>query len=399
MKVSWPTLFAAPHRGMFAAGMAQGLLAMGLWAFDLAGRYGGASPWLTFAPPLPPSWWHSLMLIYGVFAFFVFGFILTAGPRWQKQPDTGPAVFRPAVLLMAGGWLVADIGLAVPMLLPAGLLLALAGWCVATSFLWRLVVRGSGDRMHIGLIATVQTAGAIGLTAFSLLTAGGPTWLGPLAIALGLWAYLLPVFLIVIHRMLPFFSQSVIPGFLAGRPTWALQLMLVGSVGHGLLGLLELSAWTWLIDLPAAIAAFTLTLLWRLRESFAVRILAVLHVAFAWAGIGFSLLTLDSLLLLASLPGLGLAPVHALTLGFLSSALIGMASRVTLGHSGRPIAGDNVMWGCFWAMQTTAILRVAGEFWSMANPLAALLWLTTFTIWAWRYAPAYWRPREDGQPG
>ncbi|HZV55825.1 MAG TPA: NnrS family protein [Rhodocyclaceae bacterium] len=397
MKDNWPILFAAPHRGMFAAGMAQGLLAMGLWTLDLAGRYAGL--WSAPVWPLPPSWLHSLMLIYGVFPFFIFGFILTAGPRWQKQPDTGPAVFRPAVLLMAGGWLVADIGLAVPMLLPTGLLLVLAGWCVATVFLWRLTLAGSGDRMHIGFMAAAQTAGAIGLTTFGVLTAGGSFWLGPLAIALGLWGYLLPVFLIVVHRMLPFFSQSVIPRFQAPRPTWALYLMLVGSLGHGLLGFLDLSALAWLVDLPAAFAAFRLTQLWRLRDSFAAKILAVLHVAFAWAGIGFSLLALDGMLRFAGLPGLGLAPVHALTLGFLSSALIGMASRVTLGHAGRPIVGDNVMWGCFWAMQITAMLRVAGEFWSIVNPLAALLWLTNFAIWTWHYAPAYWRPREDGQSG
>jgi uncharacterized protein involved in response to NO len=390
-------LLAAPHRGLFAAGMAQGLLAMGWWAIDLAGRYGGAAPLVSW--PLPPSWLHALMLCFGVFAFFIFGFILTAGPRWQKQPDTSPAVFRPTVLLMATGWLVADIGLLTPALLPAGLLLALAGWVVAAWFLWRLVVRGAGDRMHITLMAAAQTAGASGLLCFALLAAGGPGWLGPFAVALGIWAYLLPVFLIVIHRMLPFFSQSVIRGFQPRRPVWALYLMLAGSVAHGALGYLDLSAWTWLVDLPAAIAAIRLTVLWRLTDSFADRILAVVHVAFAWVGIGFSLLTASSLLLLAGLPGLGLAPLHALTIGFASSALVGMASRVTLGHSGRPIAADGVMWVCFWTMQAVALLRMASEFWAAAHPLVALVWLMSFALWAWHYAPAYWRPRGDGEPG
>lgn len=390
-------LLAAPHRGLFAAGMAQGLLAMSWWVIDLTGRYGGRGALVSW--PLPPSWLHALMLCFGVFAFFIFGFILTAGPRWQKQPDTSPAVFRPTVLLMATGWLVADLGLFIPTLLPAGLLLALAGWVVAAWFLWRLVLRGAGDRMHIGLMATVQTAGASGLLCFALLAAGGPGWLGPLAIALGVWAYLLPVFMIVIHRMLPFFSQGVIRGFQPRRPAWALYLMLAGSVAHGLLAHLELPAWTWLADLPVAIAAIRLTVLWRLIDSFADRILAVVHVAFAWVGIGFSLLAASSLLLLADLPGFGLAPLHALTIGFVSSALVGMASRVTLGHSGRPIAGDGVMWACFWTMQAVAVLRVASEFWVAAHPLVALLWLLAFARWAWHYAPAYWRPREDGQPG
>jgi uncharacterized protein involved in response to NO len=154
-----------------------------------------------------------------------------------------------------------------------------------------------------------------------------------------------------------------------------------------------------LADVPAAFSALYLTVLWRFKESFAAPILAVLHMAFAWAGIGFVLLASHSLLLLTGQPGLGLAPLHALTIGFASSTLIGMASRVTLGHAGRPIVGDRVMWYCFWAMQATAVLRIVSEFWSTAHPWVAGLWLISFAVWAWHYAPAYWRPRVDGQAG
>jgi uncharacterized protein involved in response to NO len=107
----------------------------------------------------------------------------------------------------------------------------------------------------------------------------------------------------------------------------------------------------------------------------------------------------SSVLALFGRAGLGLAPVHALTIGFASSCLIGMASRVTLGHSGRPIVGDRVMWYSFWAMQLTAVLRIGSEFWAAAHAAVALAWLTAFAVWAWHYAPAYWQPREDGQPG
>jgi len=399
MPLTWPILCSAPHRGMFAAGMAQGLLIMALWFIDLLGRYGGVSPGLTFAPPLPPAWFHVGWLAYGMFAFFIFGFILTAGPRWQRQPDTGPGVFRPALLLMAGGWLIADLGLLVPALLPAGLLVAGGGWSVATLFLWKLFARTVGDRMHMGCMATAQTAGLLGLLAFAALAAGGPPALGPLVIALGLWFYLIPVFLIVLHRMLPFFSQGVIPNFRPPRSDWALFLLSGGSMLHGLLAWLDLPNWTWLVDLPAAFAAARLTWLWRLRESFGAKILAVLHVAFAWAGIGFGLFGVHSLMVAGGLPGLNLAPIHAMTVGFASSTLIGMASRVTLGHSGRPIVGDRVMWTCFWAMQAAALLRLAGEWQPLLNPAAALVWWLAFAVWAWRYAPAYWRVQGDGLHG
>jgi uncharacterized protein involved in response to NO len=104
-------------------------------------------------------------------------------------------------------------------------------------------------------------------------------------------------------------------------------------------------------------------------------------------------------------PGfLGQAPLHALTLGFFASMLLGMASRVTMGHSGRPLTADEFMWRAFCLMQAAAILRVVSELPSLPGAailmwLSSLLWLGGFALWAWRFAPALWRPRADGQPG
>lgn len=399
----WRVFLAAPHRVMFGAGAVQVAWLMGLWAADVGARHGGL--WPVPVWHLPAPWLHALGLIYGLFAFYVFGFILTAGPRWLNQPDTAPAVFQPAFALLGTGWLLADLGLLLPALLPLGLGLALAGWLVALRFLWQLVARAeSGNRRHIALVAGAHSFGAVGLASFLALAAGGPAWLGPVAIALGLWGYLLPVFATVIHRMLPFFSSSVIRDFPKERPWWPLAVILVGGLGHGALSLVDRAAWTWLADIPAAVAALRLTLLWRLRDSFAARVLAVLHVGFAWLGIAFGLFGLHSLILLLGGAGLGLAPMHALTIGFFSSMLLGMATRVTQGHSGLPITGGTLMWVCFWAVQAAALLRMGGEFIPLPGVfnltfLAALLWLGAFGTWAIHYMPAYWRPRADGQPG
>lgn len=399
----WTIFIAAPHRVMFGTGVVQALVLMGLWVVDIGARH--AALWPVLAWPLPPPWLHALSAIYGLFAFFIFGFILTAGPRWLSQPDTPANVFRPAFALLAGGWLLADMGLFLPFLLPVGLALALAGWLVVLRFLWQLVDRAApGNRRHIALVAAAFSLGALGLASFLALAANGPVWLGPLAIALGLWGYLLPVFATVIHRMLPFFSSGTIRDFPQQRTWGALATILIGGLVHGALSLVGAPAWTWLADLPVAAAALRLTILWRLPDSFAARILAVLHVGFAWLSVAFGLFGLHSLLLLSGASGLGLAPMHALTIGFFSSILLGMATRVTLGHSGLPITGSVFMWASFWALQFAAVLRMMGEFVILPGVLnlsflAALVWLAVFGAWAAHYAPAYWRPRADGQPG
>ena len=97
-------LFAAPHRPMFLAGAAQTVLAFLPWVWELLARSGMlAGPvW-----PWPPGWVHGLWASYGVFPFFVFGFLLTAMPRWQGLPDTPGAAARPAWLLLCeedGSW-------------------------------------------------------------------------------------------------------------------------------------------------------------------------------------------------------------------------------------------------------------------------------------------------------
>ncbi|MCX7150522.1 MAG: NnrS family protein, partial [Rhodocyclales bacterium] len=176
------------------------------------------------------------------------------------------------------------------------------------------------------------------------------------------------------------------------------------SLAHGVLAFLEQVQWLWLPDLPAMLVAGYLTWLWWSRAAMANRMLTVLHVAFAWLGPAFGLSALQSLLHDVTPGFLGQAPLHALTLGFFASMLLGMASRVTMGHSGRPVAADEVMWRAFCTMQAAALLRVVSELPALPGAyhlmwLSSMLWLGAFALWVWRYAPACWRPREDGKPG
>jgi uncharacterized protein involved in response to NO len=170
------------------------------------------------------------------------------------------------------------------------------------------------------------------------------------------------------------------------------------------LELAGLSAWRFVADLPLAVAALHLSYVWQFRASFHSRLLAMLHIAFLWLGLSMTLYSVQSLLLLATgTDWIGRAPLHALGIGFLASMVVAMASRVTLGHSGRSFVADRVTWAVLLGVNLTAVLRIVAEFIPAAaawlNLAAALLWLAAFALWGWHYLPMYLRPRLDARPG
>lgn len=90
--------------------------------------------------------------------------------------------------------------------------------------------------------------------------------------------------------------------------------------------------------------------------------------------------------------------------GFFGTMLIGMASRVSLGHSGRALQADAVTWWLFWTLQGVALLRMLPDMSADLSSfrlvsLAGLLWVACTRRWAWKYAPMTWRTRIDGKPG
>jgi uncharacterized protein involved in response to NO len=135
---------------------------------------------------------------------------------------------------------------------------------------------------------------------------------------------------------------------------------------------------------------------WGLFRSLQNRLLAMLHLSFAWLSVVFALQA-------ASAFGaqIGSAMVHALALGFMGTMLVGFVSRVSFGHSGRPLQVSNLLWGVYLSLHLAAILRVAASV--TATPammqVSASVWLILLLTWVGLMAPIYLHARADGQPG
>lgn len=391
---TWRTFSSAPHRMFFLGGGVQSILTMAWWLADLTGRYGGLYPAIIWTIPQTDA--HAFLMIYGFFPFFIFGFLMTTFPRWMNGEEVERRAYVPAFLLLASGSILFYAGLMLSfVLLRLALVLFLAGWGMGLYALLRVYLRAKHpDKRHAAITSVVLGFGWLLLAGFVT----NEIHLVAIAKVGGIWLILLPVFFAVSHRMIPFFSANAIPQYKIVRPNWVLALIPSFALIHGIFELTGLQAWTWLVDLPMAASAFYLSRAWRLRESLAIPILGMLHIGFAWLSIALLLYSIQSLALLTT--GqiiLAKAPLHALTIGYFTSLLIAMATRVTLGHSGRTLKASRLIWGTFLAFQSVAALRIISELPGLDFIMrshfylcAALIWLACFSIWSYKFIPIYY---------
>nr|WP_092410912.1 NnrS family protein [Dokdonella immobilis] len=393
---------SAPHRLMFFAGAAALIVSMLWWACVLAsGSFGFAFP----PAPVPAGWAHAVFTQYGMLPPFIFGFLLTVFPRWMGQPALSRRHYVPVFIGVFGGYLLAHIGLLdLKPLLLAGLGLMLSGWIAALIALGGVLVAHKGRDLHALSCYAALLVGLCGLGAFAAFVLGGPWQLAYVAIKLGTFGLLLPIFFTVCHRMLPFFSASALgTGYRVVRPRWSLAVVWGLLVLHLALDISHCQDWLWLADLPLAALFVYHAIAWQPWKCRRPGLLFVLHVAFAWLPVAFMLYALQSLLAWLDQGFLlGRAPVHALTVGFFGSMLVAMVTRVTQGHSGRPLEMGAIPWLTFLLLQGVAGIRIAAEF-KTESPrwlvFAAIAWLVALLPWVLRSAWIFLTPRIDGRPG
>jgi len=410
-------LLRAPHRVAFFLGLVVLLAASAWWLAVQWGRqYWGWPVPVAVSPTLT----HASLMSMGGFTLFFGGFLFTAGPKWLAVPaPQARDLLRPLALQSMGwlGWLAG--GLLSTQLALAGLALATIGMTELYSRFWRLVrASRSPDRLHAILACAAGALGVLAQTGTGILLWLDQIEFALLAVRTGLWGCVATTFLLVAHRMLPFFTASALPSVTPWRPRWVLWLLLGIAASEAMATWapsMQPHAWqmtrasrAWMLgwglaELAAGSVLLWLAVTWGLVQSLKVRLLAMLHVGFAWFGLALLLSGASQLLgLRHGVPLLGLGALHALTMGFLGSVLMAMVTRVSSGHSGRPLTADNLVWGAFWALQVATVLRIASALEHATSWLtlaAAAIWLTVMVLWGQRMIRWYGLPRADGQLG
>jgi len=391
----------APHRLLFAIGAANVLLAMLWWSVWLVD-----ARWHVFGlaqPRVYAGWLHAIVMQYQVLAPFIFGFLLTVFPRWMGLKDLTRWHYVPVGLGLFGGQLLTLLGALGPQhLVHVGALMSLAGWCTGLFLLLRLLWQELGRTWHAVSCAMALLLGLCGLLFYVAFLHTDDARQMFAAIKFGTFGLLLPVYFTVSHRMFPFFAGNVVAGYKPWRPLWLLAAFWPLVLLHLGLELIHGYEWLWLADLPLLL--LTGGWLWRnWPRGKAPPLLRVLFLGDAWLPIALALYCVQSVYYMASGEFLlGRAPAHALFIGFFGSLLVAMVTRVTQGHSGRPLQLGKVAAFAFVMIQLVCVTRIIGEV--APDPMAwqavsACGWLLAFFPWVLRSLDIYLTPRIDGKPG
>ena len=370
-------LLESGFRPLYPLGLAWAAVAVASWVF---------APALDHAP-LSGPWWHAHEMVWGFLATIAVGFLFTALPNW-----TGRATPRGAALgAFVGCWLAARVGLWLGgRAYAAAALLDVLFFAAAALACLRPVLQAR-DARHVApplLLGALAAADAVYLRA----AATGDFGLALRALDAGL---LLPAALsaVIGSRIIPHLATLAVPG-LAPRDTRAvaraaLALLLGGGALHVVGAAPRLEA----LLLFAAAASLTWQLLqwqpWRVARHPVPAVLCL-----GYAGIAAGVTALAAQAAGAALPDT--LWIHLLATWGYTPLVLGVATRSSLAHLGRPLRLDRGMLASFALLFAAAALRLlALSEWSLASPAlyaAALAWSGACALFVVRFAP--WMARR-----
>ncbi|HEX8591683.1 MAG TPA: NnrS family protein [Pseudomonas sp.] len=380
-------LWRLGFRPFFLAGAAFAVVAIGVWVGMLQG-------WLAWQPSGGALAWHRHEMLFGFAAAIIAGFLLTAVQNWTGQPGLSGQPLIALFALWLAGRLAWFVGLPVSGLIAVQITFLPVLAVVLGRQLWRTRQKHNYPIVLIlSLLTLCQMQVLMGV-------ADGDDGLQRRGAIAGLW--LVAALLGVIGaRVIPMFTQRGLarPAPAPSRPVLGV-LSMAGALVIAMLSLFGFNQTPepWLVPLFLGLGCLYAVNLLRWYEPgiWKVPLLWSLHVAYAW-------LLITVLCMAAWHAGLALpasAGTHALAIGAMSGLILAMISRVSLGHTGRPLQVSAAMTWAFACLQLAAVARVLITAFSTTGIwLAALLWLMAFALFLTRYGQLLCSARADGQPG
>jgi uncharacterized protein involved in response to NO len=374
-----PALFSFGFRPFFLCGAIWAALVVPLWVWSfIAGE-----------PPEMTRGWHVHEMLFGYLAAVVAGFLTTAVPNWTgRMPVIGAPLAALFGLWVAGRLAMLFNGPAAGFVDPLFLIAFAAVVC-------REVVAGRNWRnLPVCLLVSLF---ALANVAYHLRPDETGFGLGA-RLALAAAALLIAL---IGGRIVPSFTRN----WLRAQGD-AAQPAVPDRYDQATLGLTAAAVLGWAV-LPDAKASGGILLLaglanlarlarWRGWRTGGEALVWILHLGYAWLGLGLALLGASVLTL--DIPRT--AGIHSLTAGAVGVMTLAVMSRATRGHTGRPLHADPWTTAIYLAINAAAVLRVSAPFTEGPQQFlletSAILWTLAFGGFALVYGPMLTLPRRAG---
>jgi uncharacterized protein involved in response to NO len=372
-------------RPFFFGAAAWAVVAIALWLCSLAGA-------IVLPTRFDPVAWHRHEMLFGFVGAAVSGFLLTAIPNWTGRLPIGG---RP-LLSLFGMWAAARLAVLCSSMLGLWLAAILdVGFFVALSLLAAREVLASKNRNVpvVGLVLLFGVADAADYAGAAGIISADLGWHG----AIGLIIMLISL---IGGRIIPSFTRNWMAkqGLKRGLPTQpqSLDLLVIASTGLALLLWLAFpeNRLTGAALLLASAGQVLRVSRWGGVRTFADPLVVILHVGYAWLPIGLLLLGLS----VAGFDVPQSAGIHALTAGAMTTMILAVMSRASLGHTGRELKASCLTTIAYACVTAGAVLRVAasigiGRYDIIMLDVAGSLWAASLIFFLVDYAPVLWRPR------
>lgn len=371
-------------RPFFFAAATWAVIAIALWLAALGGR-------VALTSGFDPVAWHRHEMLFGFVGSAVAGFLLTAIPNWTGRL---PIAGKP-LLALFGMWVAARLAVLTSSILglwPAAILDV--GLFVSLALLAGREVIASKNRNVpvVGLVFAFGLADAADYAEAAGIITGGFGWRGAITLVI-------IIISLIGGRIIPSFTRNwmVKRGVSTGLPTQpqSFDLLVIAATAIALLFWLvfPLNQLTGYILILAAAAQALRLFRWGGLRTLSDPLVLILHVGYAWVPTGLALLGL-------ALAGVNIPPsagVHALTAGAMTTMILAVMTRASLGHTGRDLRASPMTIVCYGCVTVGALLRViaslgVGPYSSMLD-IAGTFWGAALLLFVIVYRPILWGPR------
>jgi uncharacterized protein involved in response to NO len=384
-----PPFLRGGFRPFFFGGTAWAIIALLIWLYSLGS--GAALP-----SSFDPLAWHRHEMLFGFVGAIIAGFLLTAVPNWTGRLPIAGYPLAALFLLWLAGRLAVLFSAAIGPLAAAGIDVGFS--MVLAGLAGREVLEAKNRNIPVvGLILLFGLANAIDhLAAAGQLADPDLGWKCAVALVTILIA-------LIGGRIIPSFTRNWLAkqGMSGGLPTQPGRLDMAVICSTALAFLAWITAPTgWLTGTLFAAAAVGQTVRlarWKGWKTLADPIVLILHVGYLWVPIGLGLLAAVDL----GAPIPRSAAIHALTAGAMSTMILAVMSRASLGHTGRELRASTMTQVAYLLVTLGALLRITAPLglleYRLGMEVAGTAWIAALLCFLAAYAPVLLGPRIDGK--